>query len=194
MMEQEKQRTRLSWSDALLAYTVLPLIPRSLKPNHVTVVRMFATPILLVLLMYDEYIWGSIAFLFVAFTDALDGAMARTRGQITEWGKVYDPLADKLLVGSIIIVLIIKQLDVYLGISILGIELLFIGSAWWRLKTGRAVQANVWGKIKMFLQVVGVIAVLLALATDWSPLLPFSKATFLLAILFALMSLVTHGI
>lgn len=182
------------WSDTLLKHTILPCIPRYVMPNHVTVVRMLTTPIVLVLLMRGMYGWGIIAFLLVALTDAIDGAMARTRDQITEWGKVYDPVADKLLIGSVVIVVVMRELGVALGLTLLGIEALFIIAAWWRLHTGRAVQANIWGKIKMILQVLGVTLLLLALVTDWSPFVPVSQATFLLAIVFALVSLVTYGI
>lgn len=185
---------KLQWSDRVLRATLLPLIPRRVKPNHVTVLRMLATPFVLLLLMRGEYGWGLLAFLLVALTDAIDGAMARTRNQITEWGKTYDPVADKLLIGSVVIVVVMRELDYLLGLAILGIEALFIVTAWWRLKKGGVVEANRWGKIKMILQVVGVTFLLIALVTGWPPLFPFSKATFLLAIIFALVSLVTYGI
>lgn len=182
------------WSDTLLHYSILRLIPSFVKPNHVTVFRMFATPFVLLMLIRGYYGWGIIFFLLVALTDAIDGAMARTRNQITEWGKIYDPVADKLLIGSVVIVVVMRELGFFLGLTILCIETLFIFSAWWRLHTGRAVTANVWGKIKMGLQVLGVTALLLGLITDWPPFFPVSRATFLLAIIFALVSLVTYGI
>lgn len=189
-------QTKLQWSDRLLRRVVLPFIPWSLRPNHVTLFRMFATPFVLLLLMRGQYRWAIPVFLFVAFTDALDGAMARTRNQITNWGRIYDPVADKMLIGSVVIIFVMRELDVILGLAILGIEVLFVFSAWWMLKTKRLlqIQANRWGKIKMFLQVVGVTALLFAVITDWPPLIPFSRATFVLAIVFALVSLVTYGI
>ncbi len=178
----------------MLAATILHLIPMRVRPNHVTVFRMLATPLVLILLHVQNYAWGIPVFFFVALTDAIDGAMARTRNQITDWGKMYDPVADKLLIGSVIIVFVMRELSVGLGLAVLGIEACFLVSAWWRLKKGAIVQANIWGKIKMNLEVLGVLLLMFSVVTDWGPLLPFSKGTFILAILFALVSLVTYGV
>lgn len=174
--------------------TFLHLIPRSVTPNAVTILRMVATPFVLWLLVVGEYGWGIPVFLLTALTDWIDGAMARTRNQITDWGKIYDPLADKLLIGSVVVVLVMRELSFTLGAAILALESFFIVSAWWRHKRGRVVEANRWGKIKMILQVAGVTLLLIALVTDLPSLFPFSKATFFLAIIFALVSLVTYGI
>lgn len=191
---QNAEQPRVSFSDHILRVTLLRLIPRSVTPNAVTIFRMIATPFILWILVRGEYGLGMLAFLFVALTDAIDGAMARTRNQITDWGKMYDPLADKLLIGSVVVVLVMRELSFFLGVSILAIEILFIISAWWRHTKGRVIEANRWGKIKMGLQVLGVALLLAALVTEWPPLFPFSTATFSLAIIFALVSLVTYGI
>lgn len=190
----ERDPYQLYWYDRLLQKTILRLIPHTLLPNYLTIFRMCATPFVLWLLLSQQYALGIPVFVLVAFTDALDGAMARTRRQITAWGSTYDPVADKLLIGSVVIVFVMQQLDIWLGLALLGIEAIFILSAWWRLSHGRAVQANIWGKIKMNLQVLGVVILLLAVAMQWSSFIPFSRVTFLLALVFALVSLVTYGI
>ena len=185
---------QILFTDRILAKTILRLIPQWVRPNHVTVFRMLATPFVLWFIVAQQYAWGIPIFLLVAFTDAIDGAMARTRDQITEWGKVFDPVADKLLIGSVVVVIVLHHLDFYLGVAILGIEATFIaGAAFYKWKR-MDVQANLWGKIKMNLQVLGVLVLLLSLMFDWHALLPFSEATFMLAIVFALVSLVTYGI
>lgn len=185
---------QLYWYDRVLQYTLLPLIPRWILPNHITVFRMIATPVVLWLLLSQRYSLGIPVFVLVAFTDALDGALARTRRQITKWGSTFDPVADKLLIGSVVIIFVMQQLDFWLGVAILALETIFILTAWWRLHHGRAVQANIWGKIKMNLQVLGVVILLLAVVMQWSHFIPFSRITFYLAIVFALVSLVTYGI
>lgn len=189
-----QRATKIYWSDRALAATFLPLIPRAVKPNHLTMFRFLTTPLVIVFMVFENYQVGLVAFLAVAFTDALDGAMARTRNQITNWGKIYDPLADKLLIGSMIFAIVLRYIDFYAAMAIIGLEIIFISAAWWRKHNGYPVEANVWGKIKMILQVAGTVFLLLAVIFDFEALLPFGRGAFYLAVAFALVSLLTHGI
>src|SRR3989338_431367 len=115
--------------DYLMARTVLKLFPITVTPNRVTLFRIFATPLVFFLVLNGGYFLGIIAFLLVAFTDAIDGSLARTRNQITNFGKLFDPLADKLLIGSMVIVLVFQHFSFWLGIAILGLEVAFIAIA-----------------------------------------------------------------
>lgn len=180
--------------DRALARTILYAFPHRVTPNQVTMFRFIATPVVLYLLLVGRYGWGLLAFLLVALTDAIDGALARTRNQVTDWGRLYDPLADKLLIGSVVFGVVVRELDPVIGLSIITVEAAIIGFAWYGRSHGRIVQANRWGKIKMNLEVLGVTLLLLALAFGIPGVLPISKASFVLAILFALVSLVTYGI
>jgi len=130
----------------------------------------------------------------VAFTDALDGSMARTRNQITEWGKIYDPLADKILIASMVFIIVLRYIDFWTAIIIIGLEIIIIFTAWIRMKKGIKIQANLWGKIKMWLQVIGVVVLLLSIIFNWAALLPFASGVLYLAIAFAIVSLLTYGI
>ena len=185
---------KIFWHDRLLAKTFLKLFPKSVLPNHITVFRFMATPVVVILMLYEQYYIGLIAFLLVAFTDALDGAMARTRNQITEWGKVYDPLADKILIGSMVFIIVLRYIDFWTAIIIIGLEFIIILTAWLRMKKGIKIQANLWGKIKMNLQVAGVVILLLSIVFNWAALLPFASGVLYLAIAFAIVSLLTYGI
>lgn len=185
---------KLLWYDRILAKTFLKLFPRSVLPNHITVFRFFATPIVVVLMLYEHYYIGLIAFLMVAFTDALDGSMARTRNQVTNWGKIYDPLADKILIGSMVFIIVLRYIDFWTAMIIIGLEFVIIIIAWRRKRKGGEIQANLWGKIKMCLQVTGVVILLLAIVFDWQALLPFASGALYLAIAFAIVSLLTYGI
>lgn len=180
--------------DRFLQRIILWAIPRRVIPNQVTMFRFFATPLVLYLLLVGKYGWGLLAFLIAAFSDAIDGALARTRSQITEWGKLYDPLADKLLIGSVVFAVVVRELDLVIGLSVITVEAAIIGLAWYGRSRGRVIQANAWGKIKMILEVIGVVLLLLALAFGIPEVIPISKASFVLAILFALVSFVTYGI
>jgi CDP-diacylglycerol--glycerol-3-phosphate 3-phosphatidyltransferase len=180
--------------DRMLARTILRLIPARVTPNEVTVVRFATTPIVLYLLLIGAYGWGLLAFLLVAATDVIDGALARTRNQVTDWGRMYDPLADKLLIGSVVFAVVVRELDAVIGFSVITVEAAIIALAWYGYVRGRKVQANRWGKAKMGLEVIGVTVLLLALAFGVPGALPISSASFVLAILFALVSMVTYGI
>ena len=179
-------------SDRVIAALVLPFLPTKITPNQITMVRFFSTPFVLVLLLLQNYAWGVPLFLLVALTDAIDGALARTQHRITDWGRMFDPLADKLLIIPTILILAIHFLDHYLAFVVVGVELLIIVAALaWR-KEGRIVQANWWGKIKMLLEVIGVTALLLTAWFGW-PLVPFASYALIASVFFAVMSLIRFG-
>ena len=124
----ERNPQKLFPHDHLMRYTVIPLIPTFITPNMVTVFRMVMTPVVLWFLYLEQFTIGVPLFLFVAFTDALDGSLARLRNQITQWGTFYDPLADKILISAVILLVVVQHVNVIFGVLILGIEaLLLIG-------------------------------------------------------------------
>jgi len=185
---------KIYWHDRLLAKTILPIFPNWVKPNHITAFRFLATPPVIWLMYTENYIWSFPVFLLVAFTDALDGALARTRRQITVWGTLYDPLADKMLIGSVVALIVIQKVNFYLGLIIIILEVLLIGGAWYQKSKGVVRSANRWGKTKMFLQVVGVSTLLLALAFEINIFIPISFGVLFLAVIFAIISLLSASI
>jgi CDP-diacylglycerol--glycerol-3-phosphate 3-phosphatidyltransferase len=191
-----QEAKKIFWHDKILAKSILRLIPGGILPNHITVFRFFATPAVVLLMLYERYYIGLIAFLLVAFTDAIDGSMARTRNQITQWGKVYDPLADKILIGSMVFIIVLRYIDFWTAMVIIGIEILFIAVAWIRIRKGGGykIEANIWGKIKMMLQVIGVTILLLSIIFNWAALIPYASGTLYVAIAFAIVSLLSYGI
>ena len=88
-------------TDKLVAFLFLNLIPKKVRPNHITICRFVLTPIVIFLFLRHHYFWGGLTFLIAALTDLLDGMVARQRRQITNLGKILDPLADKLLILSV---------------------------------------------------------------------------------------------
>jgi len=185
---------RIFWHDKILAATFLKLFPKLVKPNHLTMFRFLTTPFVVLLMLYGSYKVGLLVFLVVAFTDALDGSMARTRGQITQWGRIYDPLADKVLIASMVFTIVLRYIDLWAALLIVFLEFFIIAVAWWRKHKGQYIEANIWGKIKMNLQVLGVVILLLSIIFNVEALLPFSAGVFYLAIAFAVVSLLTYGI
>lgn len=189
-----QQAEKIFWHDKLLAKTFLKLFPSRVIPNHLTLFRFIATPLVVFLMVYEYYLVGLLSFLLVAFSDALDGSMARTRNQVTEWGKIYDPLADKVLIGAMVFVIVLRYVDFWTAMIIVALEIMIISAAWVRKREGRLVQANIWGKIKMALQVAGVTILLFSVIFNWGALLPLASGTLYLAVAFAVVSLLTYGI
>ncbi len=186
---------KITLSDKILAATFLRLIPKSVTPNQLTIFRFFSVPFVLFLLSIQEYEWAVILFIISAFTDALDGALARTTNRITEWGKMYDPMADKLLIVLTSLILIPKYLGFWLVFSITFIEMVLIGSAYYLKNKGAIeIRANAWGKGKMISQSVAVSLLLLYALVHAPFLLIGAQYVFYLAIIFALVSLITYGI
>jgi len=180
--------------DKILAKTILPFIPKFIKPNHLTLLRFITTPIVFWLVISENFVWAVPVFLLVAFTDALDGSIARVRKQITKWGTFYDPLADKILVGGTVVLIVFQYINIWFGLLIVGVEVMIgIGAFIWR-RNGNMKSANIWGKVKMCLQVAGLMFLLIALASGADLFINFSVATFSLAIVFAVISLFTYGI
>ncbi|HAT03869.1 MAG TPA: hypothetical protein DCS29_03810 [Candidatus Magasanikbacteria bacterium] len=181
--------------DYFLARTFLKLLPASVTPNKISIFRIIATPVVFLFILYGCYRIGVVLFLLVAFTDALDGSLARTQAKVTRFGMLIDPLADKLLIGSMVLLLVFKHLDFWLGIAVLGIEIVFIASAYVATVKFKTVRmANLWGKIKMFLQVLSVCAILIALVFDNEIFLRIASGILGLSVGFALLSLFRHGV
>lgn len=182
--------------DKILNVLILRFIPQTVHPNHVTVLRILLTPVVLYFIITEQYGIGIPLFLFTAATDAIDGALARTRNQITQRGIVLDPLADKLLIGSVVVVLAFRYVNIYVAVAVIAAELLIIISAlvYRRYRRRRNIPpANWWGKTKMLLQVVAVFLVLLGLSIKFPLLIQIASFVFGGAVVFALMSLFTRS-
>jgi len=100
----------------------------------------------------------NIIFIIASITDKLDGTIARKRNQITDFGKFLDPIADKMLVLSAMLILVEKKLlPAFIPIIVLIREFAVSG---YRLiaveKNGKVIAANIWGKIKTVTQMVGI--------------------------------------
>lgn len=181
--------------DRFLHRFILRYLPDAITPNKLTMLRIFLTPFVFVLTLYGHYRIGFTLFILAALTDALDGSMARTQNKITRFGMVFDPLADKLLIGSMVLLLVFKYFNHLLGIAILGIEIIIIASALVaKIKFKSEIMANRWGKIKMLLQVIAMSFTMLALLVDFPIFLSIASWLFGLAIGFAILSLFRGGI
>ena len=140
-------------------------------PNALTVLRLAAVPVFAVLLLREDGAddagrwWAALAFALAILTDRYDGMIARRTGQITEFGKLADPIADKALTGMALIGLsIIGELPWWVTIVILVREWGITIMRFAMLRYG-VMAAGRGGKIKTVLQAVAIILYLLPLAT-----------------------------
>jgi CDP-diacylglycerol--glycerol-3-phosphate 3-phosphatidyltransferase len=134
-------------------------------PNALTASRLLAIPVLMALLLagfpYHDQV-AAIAFVLVSLTDTLDGNLARRRGQVTELGKFLDPLADKLFILAILIVLVqLRELAAWVVLVIFGRELLITVLRSMSASQGSVIAATPFGKTKTVLQVGAVLLVIL---------------------------------
>mgnify|MGYP001600788151 CR=1 FL=1 len=177
------------FTDQLLAKTVIPLLPRRTTPNQITTFRFLTVPVVFFLLIFGSYFWAGIVFLVAAFSDALDGALARTTDRITDWGKLFDPLADKLLIGGTAAILVTRFLSLSLAAAIVSVELVLILLAYYhKYYHHREIQANYLGKTKMVFQSVGLIVLFIAVVAPLPGLLVVSRWLIELALFFAVLS------
>lgn len=177
--------------DRVLDVTILPLIPSSVTPNQMTTFRFVMTPIVGVLLFFHFYAVGLVVFALAALSDALDGARARMNSQITTWGIIFDPVADKFLIGTVALIVISTLISFQLAALMVGLEVFLIASVYVRFR-GKVIPAKTAGKIKMILQCVGVLLLLLYALFSVPFLLVAATYVLYAAIGFALLSLIVY--
>ncbi|MNI74442.1 CDP-diacylglycerol--glycerol-3-phosphate 3-phosphatidyltransferase [compost metagenome] len=105
---------------------------------------------------------GAILFIVAASTDGIDGYIARKRNLVTNLGKLLDPLADKLLVASVLIALVaMGKCDSWIAIVIISREFAVTGLREIALLEGSVIAASKWGKAKTITQIIAISALLL---------------------------------
>ncbi len=159
-MQTSAETTRLSGS--------VPIEKIWNAPNLITLSRIGATPLLLLNLWWQGPWWSALVgfgFLGVSLTDLLDGYVARRGGTETRIGKLLDPLADKILVMTALVVLIavprVNELGVIMAIVILGREIAVTGLRAMASAEGVLLPAAPLGKWKTGFQIAALTALLL---------------------------------
>ncbi len=157
-------------------------------PNLLTVSRLVAIPVLMALLLvrfpgHDQI--AAALFLMVSFTDTLDGQIARRRGLVSDLGKFLDPLADKLLVLSVLIVLVQEGLvAAWVVVVIFSRELLITILRSVGASQGRVIAAAPLGKTKTVTQMAAVA--LLILQRPYPGLVPIAALAVAVAVIFTI--------
>jgi CDP-diacylglycerol--glycerol-3-phosphate 3-phosphatidyltransferase len=133
-------------------------------PNVLTVLRILAVPVLVVALLEetpDGDVIAAAVFALAAITDGLDGYIARRRQQVTTFGKLMDPLADKMLVIAALISLVsLDRLAAWVAMVIIARELAVTGLRGLAAERGVVIAASWLGKVKTALQIAAVLALI----------------------------------
>ena len=133
-------------------------------PNVLTLLRILAVPVLVVALLEetpDGDVIAAAVFALAALTDGLDGYIARRRREVTTFGKLMDPLADKLLVVAALISLVsLNRLAAWVAMVIIARELAVTGLRSVAAEQGVVIAASWLGKAKTLLQVAAIISLI----------------------------------
>jgi len=139
-------------------------------PNLLTVFRILLVPVLVAALLSGIEIGdllAAIVFAVASFTDVLDGWIARRNKDVTTFGKLMDPLADKLLVTSALVSLVsLDRLQAWIAMVIIAREFAVTGLRQLAMEHGEAIPASPFGKLKTFFQIALVLALI---AVDGHP-------------------------
>ena len=143
---------------------------RPTLPNVLTILRILLVPVIVYALLQETRegdIVAAVVFAVASATDYVDGWLARTRGTVSDFGKLMDPIADKLLVTTVLIVLVaLDRLEAWVAAVIIVRELAVTMSRMAETGQGTVVAANRWGKVKTLTQ---VLTIFLLIAIDDSP-------------------------
>jgi CDP-diacylglycerol--glycerol-3-phosphate 3-phosphatidyltransferase len=147
-------------------------------PNYITLSRIAAIPLIVWILTTPRFsaqeltlrvVLASSLFVLASITDGLDGYLARRRKQITTMGMLLDPLADKLMITAAYITLVQlmpRMVNVWIAVIIIGREFLVSGLRSIAASEGFTIEASELGKFKMVVQIVSVVATILAMRWD----------------------------
>jgi CDP-diacylglycerol---glycerol-3-phosphate 3-phosphatidyltransferase len=129
-------------------------------PNVLTVSRILLVPVLVVVLLGETAngdLWAAIVFALASATDAMDGYLARTRNAVTNFGKLMDPIADKLLIIAALVALVsLDRLAAWVAMVIIARELTVTVTRMQATQHGLVIASSWWGKAKTITQVAAI--------------------------------------
>ena len=161
-------------------------------PNQLTLLRMIFLPFVVIILVKHDFKWALALFVLAGFSDALDGLLARTLHQQTLLGQYLDPIADKLLMSTMFLVLSIERMIPWKYTVVVfsrDISILLISGVLFMIAGLRDFRPSIFGKANTFAQVAAIFFVLLLLVEPlrwvWIARTTFLNATFFFTIISA---------
>lgn len=130
-------------------------------PNKLTIARMCMVPLFMIALMMNtpaSRLIATVIFALASLTDMLDGQIARKYNMVTNFGKLMDPLADKVLTAAAMICLVeLGDLAAWIAVVIIFREYLITGLRSVAASENIVVAANIWGKVKTVCQMIALM-------------------------------------
>ena len=134
-------------------------------PNQLTLLRLIFIPFVVISVVEDRYGWALALFVLAGLSDALDGLLARVLKQKTALGQYLDPIADKLLLSTLFLVLAFEhRIPWYVTVLVFSRDLgiLIVSALLYATNTLRDLRPSVWGKANTIVQVGTILVVLMA--------------------------------
>lgn len=171
-------------------------IPKNITPNHFTFLRFFLIPFVLYSLATQHLFLALFFFFLASLADSIDGSLARTRNQISDYGIMLDPLADKLLIilSALFLAFYYPYFQILILVVIIDMLILMEGIILIVVNHNIKTPASNWtGKSKMLFQVIGLIFIFCYAVSPSVIWLQISLMFLYLVIFTGLMSLVSYG-
>lgn len=147
-------------------------------PNVLTVLRILLVPVLVVALLGETPngdLWAAVVFAAASITDMLDGYLARSRNAITTFGKLMDPIADKLLIIAALVALVsLERVAAWVAMVIIAREFAVTALRMAATSQGVVISASFFGKLKTCFQIAMVMALILVDDALWVDLLVYA--------------------
>ncbi len=163
-------------------------------PNYLSISRVVAVPVFIVL-MFDptpvRAVLAGTVFGLASATDWLDGHLARKWGQVTRIGKLLDPIADKILISSALIMLVeldASRVPAWIAIIIIGREIAVTGLRAMAASDGVVIPAETMGKYKVGAQITAILAFIFNYAIQAEGMNDLGRAALWIAMLLSLSS------
>lgn len=146
-------------------------------PNKLTVMRVLFIPFVMLFILVDSiphhWLFGGICFGLASITDMLDGKIARSRNLVTDFGKLMDPVADKMLVMSTLVCFVQEEIcGAWVVAVILFREFLVTSVRMVAAEKGIVIPANIWGKIKTVTQMIAISGIFCGFAAHEFAFIP----------------------
>lgn len=127
-------------------------------PNKLTMMRIVLVPVMMALMLMGQPIWAGVVFAVASITDFFDGYIARKYNLVSSFGKIMDPLADKILVfGALLCFIQNGTVNVWPVVIIIARELFVTCMRVVAVDKGKVIAASWWGKIKTNVQIFAVL-------------------------------------
>lgn len=146
-------------------------------PNKITIIRISLIPLFAVILLANipyKNILSAFIFGMLSISDFLDGYFARKKNQVTEFGKLIDPIADKLLISTALVFLLVQHyegVNLWMAAAIIAREAVLTAVRIYLLPSKIVVPASNFGKAKTVVQSIAIVFVLLGLPLSWHAML-----------------------